>query len=100
MSNELSGGRRLEGALEDVPMRRKLPSSYSSCLAGFPVALLLLAMLPAHAEFRKAPNSRIALDLPDSFVPSKQFAGFFNETTGASIVVFDVPAGGYAELSN
>jgi hypothetical protein len=70
------------------------------CLASLAAAVSLLATSLAHAEFRKAPNSRAALDLPADYVPSKQFAGFVNKTTGASIVVVDFPASAYVDLAS
>lgn len=70
-------------------------------------ALALLACLAlnpalgssmAAAKPLQVPSTRISLDVPEGFAVSKQFPGFINESTGASIVTVEMPAAAFAEF--
>ena len=73
-----------------------LRSAAMAVLAG---AVLALAPLTATAAPRQAPNSRVVLDLPESYVPSPLFSGFQNEALGVSYVILETPAKAYDELA-
>jgi hypothetical protein len=47
---------------------------------------------------RQAPNSRIAMDLPENFVPADRFSGFIDAKTGASFLIMEMPAIAFEEL--
>jgi hypothetical protein len=47
---------------------------------------------------RQAPNSRVAIELPESFKPSDRFSGFVDEISGASFLVVEMPAVAYEEV--
>lgn len=47
---------------------------------------------------RQAPNSRIAMEMPESFTPSDRFSGFIDEKSGASFVIMEMPGAAYDEL--
>ncbi len=53
----------------------------------------------AQAEVKQAPASRVAVDLPAGYVPSRFFAGFLNENAGVSIVIVELPKGAYEQLA-
>ncbi len=57
-----------------------------------------LAVSPAHAEFRQAPNGRVAIDIDDRFSPSDRFSGFADKDTGASFVIIELPLAAYPEI--
>ena len=46
----------------------------------------------------QALNSRVVLDLPEGYVPSPSFSGFYNEALGVSYVIQELPAAAYQEL--
>lgn len=50
------------------------------------------------AKPMQVPATRIALDVPDGFEVAKQFPGFINESTGASIVSVEMPAAAFADF--
>jgi len=50
------------------------------------------------AEFRQAPNSRVAIDIEQSFESSNRFSGFIDESLGASFVIIEFPLAAYDEL--
>ena len=54
--------------------------------------------LAAQAMPRQAPNSRIALDLGPSFVPSDRFSGFVDKSSGVSLVIVDMMPRAFDEL--
>ncbi len=53
---------------------------------------------PASAKMQQVPASRITLDVPDGYSVSKQFPGFINETTGASVIAVEMPAAAFADF--
>jgi hypothetical protein len=64
--------------------------------------LLLWALLPggaALARVLQAPASRVALDLPDSYAPSRLFSGFVDEAAGISLIVLEMPSAAYEQLA-
>lgn len=68
----------------------------------FSVGLLLISLIlagPAAARIVQAPNSRIAIDLPDGYEPAGQFSGFVNTTNGVSIVIIEMPGAAYAQIA-
>lgn len=72
------------------------------CLACWAIAVLLAASgvaATASAEVRQAPSSRIAIDLPEAFVASRQFTGFVDQTRGVSFVVVELPGAAYEQLA-
>lgn len=72
----------------------------SNVMPRFAALVLGLALsLPVAAEPRQAPGSKLALDLPSSFLPSRNFTGFIDEAVGTSIVVLEMPAVAYEQLA-
>lgn len=65
------------------------------------IAMAFAAMLArsATAAEMQANNSRVVLDLPAGFSPSKLFSGFQNEATGTSFVILELPAKAFPELA-
>jgi len=62
-------------------------------------ALALTAAAPAHAADPVFPTaSRIGLEAPAGFTPSKRFAGFENPFASALITVAELPADAYADV--
>jgi hypothetical protein len=53
---------------------------------------------PSQAEVLQAQNSRVTLDVPAKFVPSKLFAGFQNDALQTSFVIIDMPAAAFDQL--
>jgi len=47
---------------------------------------------------RQAPNSHIAMEVPESFTPSDRFSGFVDDKSGASLLVVEMPAVAYDEV--
>jgi len=47
----------------------------------------------------KAPGSRIDIDVPEHFEPSKLFTGFMNTLTGTSIIMIEVPVVAYEKMA-
>ncbi|MEQ1671118.1 MAG: hypothetical protein ABL893_09700 [Hyphomicrobium sp.] len=62
------------------------------------IAVMELGATAALAKTLQVPSTRITLDVPDGFAPSKQFPGFINENTGASIVTVEMPAAAFADF--
>jgi hypothetical protein len=54
---------------------------------------------PAEASQRQAPNSRVVLDLPPSYMPSPLFSGFQDEARGISFVILEAPASDYDKMA-
>lgn len=79
-------------------------SSISICAAALIAVVAVVAMdagiRRATAEVLQAPNSIVALDLPDGFRPSARFSGFEHAATGASFVVAELPEEAYASLES
>ena len=72
-------------------------------LAGAAAVVWLLAQVVcggAAARVQQAPSSRIALDLPEGFEPSRLFAGFLAEAIGVSVVVVELPGAAYEQLAS
>lgn len=69
-------------------------------------ALVVLALLclqpslPAGARIEQAPNSRVAVDVPDGFQAATRFAGFLHAASGASLVVFEAPGHAYEQMAS
>jgi len=63
----------------------------SSALGVTSSALLVCVVASLSAEPARVPGTRVALDPPDGFVPSTQFAGFQSTTPPASIMVTELP---------
>ena len=61
---------------------------------------VLIATLPALAEYRQPPNSRIAIDLDERFVPAPRFSGFVDPESKASYVMIQMPSTAYNELKS
>lgn len=61
-------------------------------------ALMLVLAGTAVAAPRQAPNSRVVLDLPESYAEARNFAGFQNEELGISYLVQEMPPVAYDEL--
>lgn len=64
-------------------------------------SLIACAFLPSpltHAKPLQVPATRITLDLPEGYVVSKQFPGFINATTGASVIAVEMPAAAFADF--
>jgi hypothetical protein len=73
----------------------------TSFLATFLTILgTMIAALPALAEYRQPPNSRIAIDLDEKFVPAPRFSGFVEPETGVSYVMIQMPGATYDELKS
>jgi hypothetical protein len=60
--------------------------------------LVQFAVSPAHAEFRQAPNGRVAIDIDERFSPSDRFSGFADKESGASFVIIELPLAAYPEI--
>jgi hypothetical protein len=58
---------------------------------GFPTAVL--------ATPQQAPNSRVVLDLPESYTPSPLFSGFQDDATGVSYVILEAPVTEYDKMA-
>lgn len=73
-----------------------------SAVSAGTVSLLLmtLAATQATARVQQAPSSRVAIDLPDGYQPSRLFTGFVNEAAGASLVIVELPEAAYEQLAN
>ncbi len=63
----------------------------------FFIAVTMFRVLAAPAG-RQAPNSRIALDLADTFKPSDRFSGFVDDNSSTSIVIIELPADAYEQV--
>jgi hypothetical protein len=80
---------------------RFFASGFAARLAPPMMALALLCAQTgiASAETpRQAPNSRVAMEVPDSFIASDRFSGFVDEKSGASILIVEMPAVAYDEV--
>ncbi len=66
----------------------------------FVASAILASLAPANAEFRQPPNSRIAVELGERFVPAPRFSGFYDPDTGASFVMIEMPGAAYRELKS
>lgn len=47
---------------------------------------------------RQAPNSRVAMEVPENFTASDRFSGFVDEKSGASFVIMEMPGAAYDDL--
>ena len=70
------------------------PSIRAAMLALLAVASMFNPVVAAPAP---VPGTRVELEPPEGFTPSRRFPGFEHLAQGASIMVNEVPAG-YAEL--
>ncbi len=57
-----------------------------------------LGTLSAQANLQQAPNSRVVIDLPDGYEPSRLFSGFQNDTLGVTFVVLEASHAAYDGL--
>ena len=64
------------------------------------IGLALAVVWPLAAEPRQAPGSKLILDLPHDYLPSRNFTGFLNEPIGTSIVLLEMPAVAYEQLAS
>ena len=85
------------------PIRRRLLAISASAPRAIMRAMLAALAVGgvfsgAQAEPRQAPNSRIALEVPASFVPSPRFSGFRDEASGSSFLIVEMPGAAYDEL--
>lgn len=76
----------------NAPLGTNLPAIFLTLLG------IIIAAMPAHAEYRQPPNSRIAIDLDKRFVPAPRFSGFVDPETGASYVMIQMPGASYDQL--
>lgn len=91
-------------------MTFRVPSQSIGKLAIFtgfslPATLLIIlgtmiAAIPALAEFRQPPNSRIAIDLDERYIPAPRFSGFFDPESSVSYVMIEMSGGAYDELKS
>ena len=83
-------------------LRATTPKPYRASRWLLGAALLMFglsaATMDVRAEPRQAPNSRVALELGESFAPSDRFSGFVDEKSGASYIVVEMPASAYEEV--
>src|SRR5690606_5960914 len=80
----------------------QLCNALSGYLRWFALGTLLLPIFTwaaSAAAPAQAPGSRITLDLPAGFEPSRSFNGFMNPVAGASIILLEVPASAYPEMA-
>lgn len=68
-------------------------------MLGAACVIVALAAGGARAEVRQAPASRVALDLPAGYAPSRYFTGFINESAGISLVIVELPRAAYEQLA-
>ena len=56
-----------------------------------PIPTMNACVIPSSVQARiiQAPNSRVSLDLPESFKPAARYAGFEHAASGASIVILE-----------
>jgi hypothetical protein len=89
--------------LWDQPMA---PNKYLWLILGVSIlaftlfAVATLSRVLAGPAGRQAPNSKIALELADSFKPSDRFSGFVDDKSSTSIVVIELPAEAYEQVKN
>lgn len=69
----------------------------SALALAFFIAVTMFRVL-AQPAGRQAPNSRIALELADSFKPSDRFSGFVDDNSSTSIVIIELPADAYEQV--
>ena len=62
------------------------------------VCAVIGATLPVSAKMMQVPATRIAIDVPEGYEVAKQFPGFINERTGASIVSVEMPAVAFSDF--
>jgi hypothetical protein len=90
MAHRIACGRRFFSS--------RLGANFASLLALLGIALCAQAG-NGHAEAsRQAPNSRVALEVPESFVASDRFSGFVDEKSGASFLIVEMPAIAWDEV--
>jgi hypothetical protein len=78
---------------------RQIGGGRPGILAALAGVLIATGTAPhARAESQTVPSTRISVDVPAGFEPAKQFPGFMNEKTGASLMVVQMPAVAYAEF--
>lgn len=56
------------------------------------------AISAAPASLQQAPNSRVVIDLPAGYEPSRLFSGFQNDTNGVTFVILEAPHDAYDAL--
>jgi hypothetical protein len=84
--------------LNRPPFFSRLAAGLFRSAAGICIMLCAQAN-PSFADApRQAPNSRVAMELPESFAPSDRFSGFVDEKSGASFLVVEMPSVAYDEV--
>ena len=68
--------------------------------AGTALLLVSLGSAQVAARVQQAPSSRVSIDLPDGYEPSRLFTGFVNEAVGVSLVIVELPEAAYEQLAN
>ncbi len=76
----------------------RLPAKLIPLLGALGLVLCAQSGPSVADEPRQAPNSRVALDVPASFLPSDRFSGFVDEKSGASFLIVEMPAMAYDEV--
>lgn len=78
-------------------LRHNLLQTVTRLLLG--LVLLLLGPALAMASPQQAPNSRVVLDLPPAYTPSRLFSGFQNDASGVSYVILEAPVAEYDKMA-
>ena len=63
------------------------------------LAAYLASTPPSLAAPAQAPGSRLVLDMPKGFAASPMFSGFIHAPTGATIILLEVPASAYPDMT-
>lgn len=93
------------GRARRVPARRPSLARTGACRSirqrVIPVLAMLMLTLGSaitDAAPRQAPGSRVVIELPEHFTPSNLFTGFSSDTTGATVVILELPGQAYDEM--
>ncbi len=78
--------------------KSRLNLHVAQLLIAFSLASAAVLSTSALAKTQQAPNSRVVLDLPESYRPSNLFAGFQNDSNGVSFVVLEVQRDAYDKM--
>ena len=71
-----------------------------ACIAIAAFVQLTTQSAQVSAKTQAVPSTRITLDVPDGFEVSKQFGGFINPNSGASVVIVELPAPAFADFKS
>lgn len=96
----VSNGRSSPARSGALPVAREgLLRFVSAALAMIAAAIFAAPLVSAApASLQQAPNTRVVIDLPQGFEPSRLFSGFQNDTTGVTFVILEAPRDAYAAL--